>query len=104
MIEIGIIGLGYVGTAVLNKMSKKYRCHTYDVKKQSTSDNIKVLVELSDIIFICVPTPMNGDGSCNLDIVEKVIAHHISNGGVSRFEKFKLIGGLISKLCISESG
>ena len=31
------------------------------------------MVLLSDVIFVCVPTPMNKDGSCHTDIVEEVV-------------------------------
>jgi UDPglucose 6-dehydrogenase len=31
------------------------------------------LVESCEVIFVCVPTPMNKDGSCNIDVVEGVI-------------------------------
>ena len=31
------------------------------------------MVNICDVIFVCVPTPMDEDGSCNTDIVEGVI-------------------------------
>ena len=70
---IGVVGLGYVGKAVEAIFSKKYKVESYDVKIDSTCKTLKELVELSDVIFICVPTPMNKDGSCNTTIVESVI-------------------------------
>ena len=31
-----------------------------------------------EIVFVCVPTPMNSDGSCNTDIVEEVVGKLMS--------------------------
>ena len=48
---------------------------TYDIKPElciPVGVTLKDII-VCDIIFICVPTPMNKDGSCYLDIVESVI-------------------------------
>ena len=71
--KIGVVGSGYVGSALAEGMRAFYDVHTYDKYKDSTSASIEELCEATKIIFICVPTPMNPDGSCNLDIVESVI-------------------------------
>ena len=71
--KIGIIGQGYVGTAVRTVFEKHYDVETYDIKEDCTCSSIKELVRQTDIIFVCVPTPMNKNGSCNTDIVEDVI-------------------------------
>lgn len=65
--KIGIIGLGHVGTA----MSLLFKdAVIYDKLK-----NIGTIKEINecDTAFICVPTPMNEDGSCDTSIVEEVI-------------------------------
>ena len=36
-------------------------------------DYLEDIVELSNIIFVCVPTPMRKDGSCDTSIVEGVV-------------------------------
>ena len=70
--QIGIIGQGFVGNAVYQKFKKYYTIKTYDIKsKLSTSTEQEVLD--NDIIFICLPTPMNKDGSCYTGIVEAAI-------------------------------
>jgi UDPglucose 6-dehydrogenase len=71
--KIGIVGQGYVGTAVKTVFEKHYDVHTYDIKEKCTETDMNGLVQVSDIIFVCVPTPMNKDGSCNLDIVKSVV-------------------------------
>ena len=67
---IGIIGQGFVSNAVYQKFKKYYEVHTYDIdtgKANSTKD----WVISQPYIFLCLPTPMNKDGSCNTDIIEK---------------------------------
>ena len=71
--NIGIIGQGFVGTALNEGLAKHYKIETYDIAKASTCESIEELAIKSDIIFVCLPTPMNSDGSCNLNIVESVI-------------------------------
>ena len=74
LMNIGIIGQGYVGTAVKEVFSKHYEVDTYDLDKDKCSvDYLEDLVELTNIIFICVPTPMKKDGSCDTSIVEAVV-------------------------------
>ena len=72
---IGIIGQGYVGTAIKSGFEKYYELETYDKFSTSKSTvNLHDLVLLSDVIFVCVPTPMNVDGSCHIGIVEEVVS------------------------------
>jgi len=72
--KIGIVGQGYVGTAVRTVFKKHYSVLTYDINRLlSNTETLHELVNSTDIIFVCVPTPMNRDGSCNTDIVESVV-------------------------------
>ena len=73
--KIGIIGQGYVGTALKEGFQDFYQVETYDKYDlgKSTHSKISDIVELSDVIFVCVPTPMRRDGSCYTGIVEAVI-------------------------------
>ena len=74
MYKIGIIGQGYVGTAVREIMSNYYEIQTFDIdEKKSDTGSISELVTNNDIIFVCVPTPMKKDGSCDTSIVEDVV-------------------------------
>ena len=72
--KIGIIGQGYVGTAVRTVFQKHYNIETFEIKQESSCDTLQELVTNTEVIFICVPTPMNKDRSCNTDIVEDVIS------------------------------
>ena len=72
--KIGIVGQGYVGTAVKTVFEKHYDVETYDLDRDKCSvDYLEDIVELSNIIFVCVPTPMKKDGSCDTSIVEGVV-------------------------------
>jgi len=71
--EIGIVGQGYVGTAVRTVFEKHYDVETYDIKEVCSCISISDLVNKTDIIFVCVPTPMRKDGSCDISIVENVV-------------------------------
>lgn len=75
MNTIGVIGLGYVGTAVNEGFKSINKVVTYDINKNCTESSIQDVVTKAQIIFICVPTPMNSDGTCNIDIVQIGRAH-----------------------------
>ena len=53
MYKIGIIGQGYVGTAVREIMSNYYEIQTFDIdEKKSDTGSISELVTNNDIIFV----------------------------------------------------
>ena len=74
IMKIGIVGQGYVGTALKEGMSKHYSVETFDINPDlRTTETIKDLVKNTSMIFVCVPTPMKKDGSCDVSIVESVV-------------------------------
>ena len=76
--KIGIVGQGYVGTAVKTVFEKHYETNTFDLNGDCTCRDMEELIDTSDVIFVCVPTPMRKDGSCDTSIVESVV--HELNG------------------------
>jgi UDPglucose 6-dehydrogenase len=73
--NIGIIGLGYVGTAIKGGFQQHYEIFTYDKYDENKSTcELHELVTECKVIFVCVPTPMNKDGSCHTNIVEEVVS------------------------------
>ena len=72
--EIGIIGFGYVGKAMDSVLSPHYKVRTYDTNGNGSSTKVEDVIKKSEVIFVCVPTPMKKDGSCDTSIVEKVIS------------------------------
>jgi UDPglucose 6-dehydrogenase len=79
--KIGIIGKGFVGSAVEHAFSCNANFTTeikiYDKNPQLSKNGLDETVNDSDILFVSVPTPANRDGSINLDIVEEAL-HNIN--------------------------
>tara|TARA_R110001592_G_scaffold79122_1_gene237046 strand:+ start:1250 stop:2104 length:855 start_codon:yes stop_codon:yes gene_type:complete len=73
MKTIGIVGQGFVGSAVNEGLAKHYAIETYDIAKNSTCESLKELCEKTGIVFVCLPTPMEKDGKCHTGIVESVL-------------------------------
>ena len=68
--KIGIVGLGVVGGACKGGFEKLgHIVKVHDIKLGTTIEEVKD----TEIVFLCVPTPSNEDGSCNTDIVESVV-------------------------------
>ena len=73
--RIGIIGNGFVGKATQILECKDIEIKVYDIIEELCSPIGTTLdcICKCDIIFISVPTPMNKDGSCYLEILNSVI-------------------------------
>ena len=71
--SIGIIGQGFVGNAVFQKFKNYFKVLTYDIDDRLCNSSFDELKKKSEIIFTCLPTPMNPDGSCDISIVRSVI-------------------------------
>ena len=71
--KIGIIGQGFVGNAIYQKFSKYYDVKTYDIKGRIHCNSDEHETMNNEIVFVCLPTPMNEDNTCHTDIVEDAI-------------------------------
>jgi len=75
--KLGVIGKGFVGNAVISGMNHAFEVFFYDRHIKPIDSSIFSVAELVDAvdgpIFVCVPTPMKEDGSCDTSIVESVI-------------------------------
>ena len=70
MMDIGIVGLGVVGSA--NKQGFEllgHRVAVHDIDLQTQMKNVLH----TECTFICVPTPSRDTGECDTDIVETVL-------------------------------
>ena len=69
--KIGIIGLGFVGTAV----SVSHRSDTLILRDPKLGEKSASVEEIKtcDAIYICVPTPMMKDGRCDDSYVRSVL-------------------------------
>jgi UDPglucose 6-dehydrogenase len=75
MSTIGIIGQGFVGTAIREGLKNFYPVLAYDIKEGLCPEEFLAtppsIVEQCEIIFQCLPTPMKKSGECDLSIVKK---------------------------------
>jgi len=78
MKKIGIIGKGFVGSAVEFGFSAQTGCdaelRVYDKDKSKSTHTLEETVNKSDVVFVSVPTPSNLDGSIHLGILESVLS------------------------------
>lgn len=77
MKKIGIIGRGFVGSAVEFGFSAQTGCDAevkvYDKNPTKSTHSLEETVNKSDVVFISVPTPSNIDGSIHLGILESAL-------------------------------
>jgi len=72
--KIGIIGNGFVGSAIVHG----FVLHTKDIlihdkNPQKSLNNLEELVLKTDLIFLCLPTPMHENGECDLQIIKSCL-------------------------------
>lgn len=71
--KLGIIGNGFVGSAIANGFSHYVdELKIYDKNKNLSSSTLNECLT-SDIVFVCVPTPMHSsqNGKCDTSIINK---------------------------------
>ena len=75
--SIGIIGKGFVGTAVAHGFSHQTGygadIRIYDVDPEKSQNSLEETVNNSEFIFLSVPTPADKDGFNDLSIVKKAL-------------------------------
>ena len=106
MKRIGIIGRGFVGSAVEFGFSAQTGCDTqvkiYDKDPTKSIHTLEETVNDSDYIFLSVPTPSNSDGSIHLGILESVLRDiQVVNKKKDNIILIRstIIPGTTSKLC-----
>ena len=75
MQEIGILGQGFVGSAVREGMQNYFKVFAFDKdpNKFSNTTSIFNVVENTELTFLCVPTPMRKSGQCDLNILNAAL-------------------------------
>ena len=73
--KIGVIGNGFVGKATKILQCDNTQLLVYDINPDLCEPRDTTLKDICKchLIFISVPTPMNKDGSCYINIVESVV-------------------------------
>lgn len=71
MINVGIVGYGFVGSAVKHG----FRNNNISIADPKLGTTCKDFLDMDlDIIFICAPTPMGKDGTIDSSIVESILS------------------------------
>jgi len=72
--DIGIIGNGFVGSAIVSGFSLHANIKIYDAKEELSTHTLEDVVKNSQYVFVCVPTPMKTveGGEIVLDIMNSV--------------------------------
>ena len=72
--NIGIIGNGFVGKAVKDSFKNYFDIFVFDKdKRKANVETLNELINKCRMMFLCLPTPMEKDGSCHLNIVEDTL-------------------------------
>jgi len=69
--KVAIIGYGFVGKAIDNGFNDDVEIFKVDPKLNTSLGDLEKF--LPEVIFVCLPTPMNKDGSQDLSIVTETI-------------------------------
>ena len=59
MYNIGIIGNGFVGSAISSGFGLHAKIRIYDKNPNKSTHSLSEVINLSDFVFVSVPTPMN---------------------------------------------
>ena len=72
---LGIVGYGYVGKSTESFFSSNCNILIYDIDSSICKPKNLKVKDLSkcDLVFVSVPTPMNKNGSCHINIVKSVV-------------------------------
>jgi len=79
---VGIIGYGYVGQAMYRLFKDHFQTLIYDPHRSDDGSvapsrvfvDKDIINNKCDLAIVCVPTPRDADGSCNLAIVDDVFS------------------------------
>ena len=78
MYRIGVIGFGFVGNAITYGFSHYTDSLLIYDKCYPETNSLAEVVEGSDYIFLCLPTPMNDEGKQNLSIMDTMVEQIVS--------------------------
>lgn len=76
MFNVGIIGNGFVGSAMAAGFALHAKVRVYDADQSKAVDSFEDVVNKSEYIFLCLPTPMNKSDNSKIDlsIIDSVLS------------------------------
>lgn len=85
--NLGIIGVGFVGGATAEVLKEKHNLYLYDKYKTpyNSEKNLEDLAANSECVFICVPTPMQPSGAIDYSNIHNSISSLL--GKIKLFER-----------------
>lgn len=86
-VNVGIIGVGFVGNAIKKFFESNFKVYSFDkYKTGSEYSNIELdkLIEYSDIIYLCLPTPFDETSEYCYDMSETIETINIINSVCER--------------------
>jgi len=95
MFKVGIVGNGFVGSAIANGFGLHAKVKVYDNDPKKSLDSFEETVD-SEFIFVSVPTPMDLSDNNKIDLtivrsVFKKIADHFQDQGKKKGESILLL-------------
>ena len=74
MDSFGILGNGFVGNAIYQGMKEQYNIRIFDKDRNKSNCSFDNFDE-EEIVFVCLPTPMNEDGTIDISILKSAISN-----------------------------
>ena len=74
MTKVGIVGAGFVGSAIAEAMDHGFCGLTIVDPAKGYNNTYQDLLDC-DGVFVCVPSPQDADGTCDTSILEDVLAN-----------------------------
>ena len=71
--KVGIIGQGFVGSAIREGLKDYHQVLTYDIDESKCNSKHSEVCHWADVIFVCLPTPMKKSGECDISILQQAI-------------------------------
>lgn len=84
--SIGIVGNGFVGNALYENFKTKFNTKVYDALKERSNNSLSEVISC-DVVFVCLPTPMNlsENCDCNLEIIDNFFVNSVPKNCQSLF-------------------
>ena len=96
--KLGIVGHGFVGTAVDHGFTKDVQKFIVDPKHNSTNTIEDLIAVRPDATFVAVPTPQLESGECNTEILETVMQQLNKSKGLLVIVKSTVPGYKLEKI------
>ena len=96
--KLGIVGHGFVGTAVDHGFTKDVQKFIVDPKHNSTNTIEDLIAFRPDATFVAVPTPQLESGECNTEILETVMQQLNNSKGLLVIVKSTVPGYKLEKI------